>query len=196
YLAFALFSAAAVGEVTFRIIFLYLAFYFLYSTPPFRLKRFFPLSIIIIATEALLAVLLGYLFLGPQKFSIDIPLGICTLVFFIFLLTASVKDLKDIEGDRITGVYTLPVLVGSSLARKIIGVCVFAGYLIITIFLARFFILKATTFALAFILATFNLFYIQRKDAKETVVFSCYLGYLSFLMLSLIVRNNLILSFS
>jgi len=39
-----------------------------------------------------------------------------------------IKDLKDIEGDRMDGIYTIPVIFGEEKGRLIIGSGVFASF--------------------------------------------------------------------
>lgn len=193
YLALALFFAFSAGDTAFRIVPIFIALYFIYSVPPLRLKRFFPLSSIIIAIQAILAFLLGYLFLEEPGVSMEVPAGILWLLFFVFLLASSVKDLKDVEGDKMSGVYTLPVILGEAKARKIIGLLVCISYLSVPIFLPRIFgfVIDPFLFTLAFIFGIFNFFYILRKDAKEKIIFSIYFIYIFFILAFLVSKNTL-----
>jgi len=192
YLILALLFALSVNETVFRIILIFMAVYFIYSSPPFRLKRFFPFSAAIIAIQAILAFLLGYLFLEVPEATMALPAMILWLLFFVFLLASNVKDLKDIEGDRACGVYTLPVLVGEDVARKIIGISLCASYIIVAIFLPEIFGLpiNPVVFIVSFIFGIFNLFYIIRKDAKEMIIFSFYFVYIFCILLFLISLLN------
>lgn len=193
YLALALFFAFNVGDETFMLVLMFIAVYFIYSAPPFRLKRFFPVSSIIIAVQAIIAFLLGYLFLEKTPVTIALPPEILGCLFFVFLLGSSVKDLKDIPGDRASGVYTLPVILGDTKARKIVGLLVGISYLSVPIFLFGIFnfifLFLVSVLSIAF--GFFNYFYILRKDAKEKVIFSAYLTFAIFILFFLTIRNIL-----
>jgi 4-hydroxybenzoate polyprenyltransferase len=190
YLVFALLFALSINDIAFRGILIFIALYFIYSVPPFRLKRFFPLSSIIIAVQAILAFLLGYLFLEVPGASMEVPAKILWLLFFAFLLASSVKDLKDIEGDKVSDSYTLPVILGEANAKKIIGISVCISYLSVAIFLPGIFgfSIQPAFLMLTLIFGIFNLFYIIRKDAKEQIIFSGYFIYIFFILLFLISK--------
>ncbi len=176
YLAFALLFAFWVSSTCFMITLLFIAVYFIYSIPVFRLKRFFPISSLIIGIQALLAFLLGQLSLeryAGQHF--DYP-SMQWLVFIVFALSSNVKDLKDIEGDRHCKVYSLPVIFGELKARKIIATLVLSSYLITSLFLYPMF--RSSIIAvLALLFGLINYFYIKTKNAREKVIFYIYFVY-------------------
>ena len=192
YLALALFFALGVSNTVFKIVLIFISLAFIYSSPPFRLRRFFPTASVIIGIEGVLAFLLGYLLIEQAGVSLrNLPAGMSWLLFLIFLLAGCVKDLKDIEGDRACGVYTLPVIFGEARGRKITGLLVCISYLMASVFLARFLILghSAFLFILAFIFGAFNYFYIIKKDAKENIIFLVYFIYLFFILLFLGLKS-------
>jgi 4-hydroxybenzoate polyprenyltransferase len=188
YLVLALLFAFSVNYIAFRTTLIFIALYFIYSAPPLRLKRFFPLSAAIIAIQAILAFLLGYLFLEVPGAVMEVPVSILWLLFFVFLLSSSVKDLKDIEGDKEFRVYTLPVIIGEAGARKIVGILVCVSYIIVGVFLPGIFgfSINPAIFTVSFIFGIFNLLYIIRKEAKEHIIFSVYFVYIVFVLLYLI----------
>ena len=187
YLAFALLFAFFVGDYCFTILLFAIVLSFLYSAPPFRLKRFFPISSALIGLEALVAFLLGQISLeksGELNFSY---LPVWALVFLVFFLSSNIKDLKDIEGDRRCGVYSLPVLVGEVEARKMIACFVFLSYFLVPFFLYRspMFHSSLPLFIFSFFFGLANLFYIVKRDAKEKIIFLLYFIYVFMILLCL-----------
>lgn len=187
YLAFSLLFALQVSDTAFMITLIFISLYFIYSAPPLRLKRFFIFSNIIVATQAVLAFFFGYLFFEDSAISKIAPVGrIAWLLFFIFTLSSSVKDLKDIEGDKASAVYTLPVLLGESRSRKVIGFLVFLSYLSTPFFLSLFFNSVFNLFlSFAFIFGIFNYFYLIKRNGEEKIIFSSYFIYVFLILIFL-----------
>ena len=181
YLAFALLFAIWVSDTCFMITLVFIAMYFIYSVPPFRLKRFFPISSMIIGIQALLAFLLGQMSLETEGVQTFIYPSILWLIFLAFMLSSNIKDLKDIEGDRHCGVYSLPIIFGEVKARQIIACLVFLSYLIVPLFLYPMFY-KSIILILSFLFGLANYFYIKRKNAQEKIIFYIYFMY-TFMML-------------
>lgn len=187
YLAFALLFAILVSDSCFIITLVFIALYFIYSVPPFRLKKFFPISSMIIGIQALLALLLGRLSLEKEGTEVSIYPSIAWLMFLVFLLSSNIKDLKDIEGDRHCKFYTLPVIFGEVKARKIIACLVLLSYLIVPVFLYLLFYSHIITiFSLLFGLA--NYLYIRRQNAQERVIFGIYFIY-AFMIILFFLKN-------
>jgi 4-hydroxybenzoate polyprenyltransferase len=188
YLTISLLFAFWVSDTCFSIILVSIALSFIYSSPPFRLKRFFPLSSIIIGLEALLALLLGQLSLEAEGAEPSIYPSVLWLVFLTFLLSSNIKDLKDIEGDRICGIHTLPVMLGEAKARTIIAGLVSLSYLIVPLFFYLVFYSHALAItSVAFALA--NFVYISRKQAKEKIIFFMYFFYVFLVILFFVAQR-------
>lgn len=70
---------------------------------------------------------------NPERYarSISIIIGMSVLAFFINLVREMVKDVEDIEGDRIEGYTTLPIKMGIPQTQILI-----LGYLILTLILS------------------------------------------------------------
>jgi len=182
YLAFSLLFAFWVSDTCFSITLIFIALYFIYSVPPFRLKRFYPLSSLIIGLEALLAFLLGQLSLETEAAEPSIYPSVLWLVFLAFLLSSNIKDLKDIEGDRQAHIPTLPVMLGEARARTIIAGLVFLSYLIVPLFFYLvFFSYTFMIISIGFGIA--NFIYIRKQEARERVIFLMYFAYAILLIL-------------
>ncbi|MCX5696286.1 MAG: UbiA family prenyltransferase [Candidatus Omnitrophica bacterium] len=176
YLTFSLFFSIWVSQNCFVLNLLFIGVYFLYSVPPFRLKRFFVFSSLITGLQALLILLMGQVSLAKDDTTVLLYPPLLWLAFLIFFLGSNIKDLKDIEGDRLCGVYSLPVIFGERKARKIIGFLVFLSYLLFPVFLADvIWDIKIT--ALSLIFAFLSYFYIRKPDSNERIIFLLYFLY-------------------
>lgn len=120
-LALAVASGFAVGSIFVMLVLAAAVSTVLYSTPPFRLKRWaWAAQASIALPRGLLPKVCGWLCvpalpLGTEPWAIG-------AVFFLFLLGASAtKDLSDVAGDRAEGCRTLPVLYGPRRAVRIIS---------------------------------------------------------------------------
>jgi 4-hydroxybenzoate polyprenyltransferase len=189
YLAFAFLFSLWVGDACFMMTMIFVAFYAVYSLPPFRIKKFFLTSSLIIGSEALMAFLIGQLSLQAESSLNFAYAPIWFLVFIVFFLSSSIKDLKDIEGDKCAHVYSLPVLLGARKARALIAFCVFVSYAIIPLVLRLTVVVRIPFFLLpfSFLYGALNFFYIQRSGAKEKNIFLFYFFY-TFLLIVLIRR--------
>lgn len=98
----------------------FMASYFLYSSPPFRLKRIPVLSKLVISLNSIVMAVLGYLLINGEVQ--DFPNVIYYVYLFLFTIAASVIDLKDVDGDAAAGILTLPVWLGERTAKVIIGI--------------------------------------------------------------------------
>jgi len=177
YLAFSLLFAFWVSDNCLILSLGFILFYAVYSMPPLRLKRFFPISSFIIGIEALLAFLLGAFSLNDGadigSFGVRLPL----FVFLIFTLSSNIKDLKDIAGDKSSEIYTIPVIAGETSGRKIIGALIFLSYLLVPLSIIET-PYSSILFVLSIIFGLINYLYLRRKGSGENLVFYLYFIYL------------------
>ncbi len=185
YLGLSLLFGYWVSGTCLMIILLFIALYFIYSVPPLRLKRFLLISPLIIGLEAVLAFALGRLSFAENLSSGYHDSPIFWLIFIAFTLSSTVKDLKDIDGDRKSGVITLPTLFGKEGSRKIIAFLVFVSYCCAPYFIILRFN-KPYGLVLSIVFGLINLFYIQRRKSQERIIFLLYFIYA--LLLILIIR--------
>ena len=181
YLAFSILCAYWVGPTCFTLTLLFIAFYFLYSAPPLRLKRFFPVSVLVIGLQAVLAFLIGAYTFERSGVRAYLPALLLWLIFIVFFFSSNIKDLKDTSGDRETGIPTLPVLLGEEKGRKVIAFLVFLSYCLVPLFLGFVFPgFKAYLITLLFALLSFIC--IQKKSTKEEIIFLIYFIYVILLI--------------
>lgn len=125
-LATSVYFASLTGVKGLFLILFVVGIYYLYSVPPFRFKRVFLLSKFTVSLSSLAMVILGYLIVHNNI------AGLPACIYPIFLigitLCANVIDIKDIEGDRIAGVKTLPVVSGLNHAKRIVGASIIFTY--------------------------------------------------------------------
>lgn len=112
-------SAFVLHPIPFFLILCFMASYYVYSVPPLRLKRIPIMSKLVISGNSLLLVAVGFMLGGRELYHLPSKL----VLFFLVPVTlaANFIDLKDYEGDRKEGVWTLPVLIGMRPAQFIIG---------------------------------------------------------------------------
>jgi len=99
----------------------YQALAWLYSAPPLRLKRFPLLATVFAAFAGLLVLITGFLAVSPENGLHALPLPILFFLFAAYALCLPIKDFKDVRGDKLDHVYTLPILLGTEKAKLLIG---------------------------------------------------------------------------
>jgi 4-hydroxybenzoate polyprenyltransferase len=127
-LVMSLFLALSVGIKFFLLIVGYHVVSWLYSSRPFRLKRFPFVSSFLSALALTTLFISGYILLSDGQDITRFPHQVFWLLIIAFTISLPIKDLKDIEGDRADGVYTIPVLLGTSWSRFAIGLGIFISY--------------------------------------------------------------------
>lgn len=154
--------------VFFMMIFVFMGFYFLYSMPPLRLKTIPILSKFLIATNSLVLIILGFLFVSgsmtiPPKIVIFVLLGFTAVINFI--------DIKDYHGDKVMGIKTLPTILGLKKSKILIAIFMLLAYF------ASFFILESTYLSILFTFIGFlQAYFIISSDYKEKPVFITYIA--------------------
>jgi 4-hydroxybenzoate polyprenyltransferase len=147
------------------VIFLLIVFYHLltwiYSAYPFRLKKFFGVANLISATASLLFLGIGFLvFSGGDLFS-GIYWEVIGLLGLAYFFVLSIKDLRDVEGDRREKIYTLPVLVGLRNARLVLASLILFFYL-----LSVYVFNENKLFPWAVLFGSVSFFVVAKKEVK------------------------------
>lgn len=165
----ALLTAILVDVSLFISILLISVGYYIYSCKPFRLKRIPFLSKFIIGLNSL-TVTMGAFCLAGGELS-DFPLLWLVFILFPLSLSANFVDLKDIEGDRQTGIKTLPVFFGEKKALVIISVSTFITYIFAGVILNI-----SWAYPLAILSALLHIWFLFKKPYKEAPVFFVFLS--------------------
>lgn len=141
--------------------------YYIYSCPPFRLKRFPFLAKGIIGFNSLAVALCGFVLAGGQLFQFP-----AIWIFYIVVplsLAANFVDLKDTVGDGHTGVRTLPVLWGERKARFFIACCTVFAY-----GMAGFLLSIVWVYPLLLAVTVAHIWLLYRKPYDEKPIFLVY----------------------
>ncbi len=160
------------GTWAFIFVILTIILHLLYSLPPFRLKRIFPLQSIILAFEALFAMFTGYSSLAPNNPLYSFPIRMIVLVLFTLSLAFNTKDIRDIEGDKKEKIKNLYTLFGIKKGKLINAILVLIAYLstpIITDYIPLFIV------ALPCGVATAGL--IMSPKYREEMIFGIYIPF-------------------
>jgi 4-hydroxybenzoate polyprenyltransferase len=120
--------ALSVGVIFFLLIIVYQVLAWIYSNWPFRLKRFPILATFISALALILLFVSGFMLLSENQEISQFPMKFFWLMAISFTISLPIKDLKDIEGDRKGGIWTVPVLLGETWSRFVIGLGIFISY--------------------------------------------------------------------
>jgi 4-hydroxybenzoate polyprenyltransferase len=127
--------ALTVGVKFFLLILVYQMIGWVYSAWPFRLKRFPIVASFLSAVALALLFLSGFMLLADGQNISQLPAKVLWLLIIAFVISLPLKDLKDIEGDRKNGVWTIPVLLGENWARFFIGLGIFISYALSVVWL-------------------------------------------------------------
>lgn len=122
----AIVSASQISVAVFFLVALMLGLAWVYSLPPWRLKRVLIISKIVISLEALLVLMLGFVMAGGSL--ANFPKSLVWLFLAAVSLAANFLYLKDYQADKQAGLVTLPVVLGFNQAKVLIGFFMFLAY--------------------------------------------------------------------
>ncbi|MDD5489053.1 MAG: UbiA family prenyltransferase [Candidatus Moranbacteria bacterium] len=127
--------ALTVGVKFFLLVLVYQVIGWVYSGWPFRLKRFPIVAGFLSALALNLLFISGFMLLADGQNIAQLPIKVFWLLIIAFMISLPIKDLKDIEGDKKNGVWTIPVLLGETWARFFIGLGIFVSYALSVVWL-------------------------------------------------------------
>ena len=115
----------------------YLLLSVIYSVPPVRLKRIPFLSTFILAVAVILAMAMGFSLFYDNRALNEIPKTVLIPTFLSISFGFIAKDIQDLNGDRNSGIITLPILLykDSFLGRLPIALLIGVSYLFYVIFI-------------------------------------------------------------
>ncbi len=165
------------GYYTLLLILTFLATYHIYSAPPLRLKGIPVLSSALIGFLTLVSVWLGFFISSGTEKVYSFPLRYSFGIWCFFFLIENFKNIKDIKGDRLAKIKTLPAILGEENGKFITGLLAWLA----PFALAISFLFNLYTFLTAFIFGFIFFFLINRKNYREKYVFfAIYLFIVSF----------------
>jgi 4-hydroxybenzoate polyprenyltransferase len=159
----------------------------IYSAPPFRLKRFLGIATLISALASLMFLFSGYIFVDKTNSLNHIPWQILLFLLYAYTISLPLKDFKDMKGDKKASIWTLPVLLGQEKARVFLAIGIFSCYILSVIILNAF-----SLAPWAFLFGTLSYWVITHPNIsyKKRKVFPRYLPHILF---SLVFLYGLIL---
>ncbi len=135
FLLWALLGGFLAGHYMFFTIIVALFASHIYSVPPLRLKNYPFIATFLIALSSLAAFAAGFYFAVPDKTTKALPVAYIVLILLGLTLGENVKDVKDVAGDKKAGAYTLPVIFGEKIGKRIVGVLVAIAFLLVPLML-------------------------------------------------------------
>lgn len=161
--------ALGVSYRTLLIVILGNILHFSYSSKPFRLKRFYPLSIFLLALGALLAAIAGYSLYEASRPFLSFPLRASIFIIVPLFLALNFRDLADYEGDQKTDTSTLFTLLGLQKGRVVNAILIFLSYVSIPLILQY-----PLLFVACIPLGMANSYVCMQEDFREKRVFLLY----------------------
>ena len=133
----------------------------------------------VIAVFALIVFTIGFYSGPPQN---AYPSGVAVAILVCYNLAINTKDLKDYEGDKKSGVLTLPVLFGQKNGRIVIGALDFAAYLAVPL------VVEVPLLVVpALIFGGVNFYLVYREKTPEKVIFGVFFLFLAIVLVSLLL---------
>jgi 4-hydroxybenzoate polyprenyltransferase len=143
--------------------------YFIYSCRPLRLKRVPILAKLLIGANSWMVAVTGWTLVGGNW--TEFPWIWSVFILIPLSFAANFVDLKDTEGDRATGIATLPVLLGERLARHVIALATLCAYAMGGILLNIPYLYPINA-----VVAVAHLYFLYRKPYDERWIFLIYVG--------------------
>lgn len=169
-------TALAVGYAFFVFLSLRGLIGYLYAFPPFRLKRFPFLATFSRALAFLFTVYAGFLLISVNTV-FAFPGKLALFILVTFALGTAVKDIRDCEGDKAAGIYTIPAIFGIEKGKKIIGFLTFFAFLLAPLIFFKYFriLILPALFA-----GTLSFWLINKEKHTKNIYFCLFLVYLVF----------------
>jgi 4-hydroxybenzoate polyprenyltransferase len=173
FFAMSLVLALVVGVKFLLLILAYQIIGWVYSAWPFRLKRVPIVASSLSALALLLLFISGFILFPDGQDILKFPAKLFWLMMIAFTVSLPIKDLKDIEGDRKDGIWTVPALLGENWARFVIGLGIFVSYSLSVVWLNA-----KILFFPAMILGALSFWILQNKKISPRRVHIFVFGFL------------------
>jgi 4-hydroxybenzoate polyprenyltransferase len=164
-------------------LFLWAASY-LYSVPPFRLKRLYPVCHLTLSSIGGAVFLSGAAVIKSYQLYNSLSCKwILLCIFSLSFFFSHLKDFKDMEGDTAGGVFNLPYRTGMPKLIAVISVTGIAVFLLLLVNIVN--VAEPFTFLILALYYTASCVYIFRlKDIKKLENFMFPLTFISFILIA------------
>lgn len=176
-----LLGAVSLGFKFLALILVYQIIAWFYSAPPFRLKKFPIVATFISSLASLMVLFMGYILVAQNQSIENLSWRIILLMLISYTLSIPIKDLKDIEGDKKYGIWTIPVILGEEKGKLAIAIGIFISFMLSVFFLNE---LRLFWWAVLFGIITF--FMVVSKKIRPERIFWWVLGSVSIYLLVLV----------
>ena len=166
FLVWAILGGFLVGQYVLFTIIAALFISYIYSVPPLRLKNYPFIATFLISLASCAAFAAGFYFTSPDKTTKALPIVYLVLIIVGLTLGENVKDIKDIEGDKRSGAYTLPVIFGEEMGKRIIGILAAVAFMSVPVILG-----SVELFIPSLLAGSAAYFLIDRKKYTEWPIF-------------------------
>ncbi|MFW6134326.1 MAG: UbiA family prenyltransferase [Elusimicrobiota bacterium] len=160
------------GWVPFAMICLFQILYTVYSVPPFRLKKYFPLNIAIVSANGLIAMIAGFGIVAGRSIIYDFPIRLIIMVIVSLMTSINMIHLKDREGDIMDGIRTIPSMTTEKNAKITIAFLTIIAYISVPVILGMNILLYFSVIG-----AGIGSYLVLRKEWKEGPYFLTYFVY-------------------
>lgn len=173
--------AFSISYYTFLIALTALILSYIYSAPPYRLKKYWPISTYTITTIAFLEMIIGVSVLARYAAINILPKEVLYVFFLIFPLAFGTKDLKDYNGDKATGVFTIFTWLGLKRGCILNAFLVLIAFLLVPIVYGNEFILPSILLGIpvSLYIALYPRF--QKSRPRELIFFSVLIFYILYM---------------
>lgn len=188
YFLFFTISSLILSSFSLRIFLVFLfshILHIIYSVPPIRLKKYFPLNLLILGIAAFFSFMMGF---GINLSYKKIPLKIYLLIFLALTPAISFRDLLDFEGDKILGVKTLPTIFGKERGKNYSALLILYSYLIVPLIL-NFFLLYLISIPLGML----SFFEIKKEKMNQLKIFNYYFLFLFIIIIIFGIKPEILL---
>jgi 4-hydroxybenzoate polyprenyltransferase len=108
---------------------------YVYSVPPLRLRRYYPVGHLILSSIGISTFLAGGALINSYEVYIQLQQKeVLLYIFSAFFFISHVKDFKDIEGDKAAGVQNILNYIQ---VQKTMGIIFISGFTLSTYLIAR-----------------------------------------------------------
>ncbi|MFC1622821.1 UbiA family prenyltransferase [Patescibacteria group bacterium] len=135
---FSIFFASIVSTKIAILLLAYQALATIYSAPPLHLKKFPIIATFVSAVASLIILIIGFILIDPNQSTRLLPSSIQWLLVIALTISLPLKDLKDIRGDRLEKIFTIPAIFGEDKGKTIIASSVFTSFLLCAFFLNEY----------------------------------------------------------
>lgn len=173
FLFFSIIFAMLVNQHFIFLIIAILALSYIYSNPPFHLKRFFLLSHLTLTLIVGLIVVLGFCFVEANLAFKKIDIVFLNAVTMFYFVASHFKDIKDTDADKAFKTITLATIIGKEKAFIILNILVFVCIIYISIWMLQMSFFISFFTGLCFLYISYFM-----KNSEKSILITQAIGFI------------------